>query len=467
MEYLTETFELALSGSPLVAFALVYLAGLATSLTPCVLPMLPMAVGIITASARKREFVDGKVVDTVISRSRALMMGLSYALGLSLMFTLLGLLAALSGKAIFGMLAASPYTYATLSVLMLLLAIWLLWGERLSPEGAMLNYANEIDPRTGSYLHKGKFARVLRWYTQTQGGGALITFAFGFLSGIIAGPCTAPVIAAVLAYVAKVGTIGYGVALMFVYAMGLATLMVVAGVSATLSFKISKKSVIGQYVKYAFSVIMFGMMLYFGYQAAAVAGWIGGDYSDSAAPMYRITWADGAGLKAPDVYQIGSIFPDFTYEVFAPTAAEKTDLHPADSAEIKDESEKPIVAVKRFSQHRGKVVFITFWGSWCKACLEEVPHINELKNRYADNPDFIILSVEVQDGLESAPGFIARFGITYPVLIDDQGKLSEDRLELSTYPYNIIIDRNGKIGMAEGYLPKDIGARIDTQLGVK
>lgn len=446
MEFLTTTFEQALSGSPVLAFLLVYLAGLATSFTPCVLPMLPVAVGVITASARKREFVDGRVVDTVTSRSRALLMGLFYALGLAAMFSILGLFAAISGKAVFGMLASSPWTYAVLAVIMLLLALWLLLGDRISPEGALMNWALTMDPASGAYTHSGPLARSLRWYSQTQGGGAAVTFAFGFLSGIIAGPCTAPVIAAVLAYIAGVGAVVYGVALMFVYALGLATLMVAAGVSATLSFRLSRKGRVAQVVKITFVSVMLLMVAYFGYQAASVAGWLAGDHGEVGAPMYRILDADPEGAAPPEVYQVGAIFPDFSFVRYVP---------PADDSQA-EEAPK----TKRFRDYRGKVLFITFWGSWCAACIEEIPEVKALQRHFADNPNVVILSVQVQDALKDAPGHIARLGITYPVLIDDQDKLCDERLSLMAYPYNMVIGPDGKIEMASGLLPKDTRERI-------
>ncbi len=268
-----QTFQEALQNSPALAFLMVYLAGIATSFTPCVLPVLPMAVGTITSSAQTtKETPEGPVQE--IRLVRALIMGLVYASGLASMFAGLGILAALSGKAIFGLLASSPITYLVMAVIVFGLGLWLIKGDKIDPGAFLQNRAMRTTEGGGP------LSRIVRWYMMTPGGGIITTFAFGAVSGLIAGPCTAPVIALVLGYVAKQGAVAYGASLMFVFGLGLATLMIVAGLSMGLARSLARQGSLAQSIKYGMAGIMFLMSGYFLY----VAGDNFGLWADDSAP---------------------------------------------------------------------------------------------------------------------------------------------------------------------------------------
>ncbi len=443
MEALTQSFENALSGSPLLAFLLVYAAGVLTSFTPCVLPLFPVAVGTITSTARTREFVDGKVVDTVTHRGRALLMGLAYALGLASMFSLLGLLAALSGKAIFGALASSPAAYLILAALMLALGVWLWKGDRLDPGAWLQNWAY----RGGET--PGPFRKAMRWYMGTQGGGAATTFAFGFVSGILAGPCTAPVIMLVLTYVARAGAVAYGVGLMFVYALGLATLMVVAGMSATLAMRLKGKGNLAEWVKRGFALLMLVMTAYYLYQAAAFSGLF--DEASGARGLYVISGVDKAGPPPVKAFAKGEILPDFRFHAVPEKkeGAENIDAEP------------PLE--KKLSDFRGKVVYLPFWGIWCKECLAEIPLIKEFQAAHRDNERVALLSVNVLDDAGRVPAFLKEKGIDYSVIMDPDETLVE-RLGAMAFPLNLLLDPNGRIVYSGSAFPKDHRRLIDDLL---
>ncbi|RJO74354.1 MAG: hypothetical protein C4523_00800 [Myxococcales bacterium] len=438
MESLTQAFQDALAGSPVYAFALVAVAGVLTSFTPCVLPLFPVAVGTITASARKREFIDGKLVETVTSRARALAMGLVYALGLATMFSLLGLFAALSGKAIFGLLASSPVAYLVMAAIMLALALWIWKGDRLDPNAYVQNWAF----RGGESA--GPLRRAIRWYATTQGGGAAGTFAFGFLSGILAGPCTAPVIAAVLAYVAQVGAVAYGVALMFVYASGLAAPMVVAGMSATLASRLKKSGRLAKAVKGLFLALLLVAMVYFLHRAAYFAGLLN-SAGTTAAPVYAIVDVQKDGPPPVEAFQAGATLPDFSFETWRDPAAKEA---------APDAPER-----RRLADLRGKIVIMPFWGIWCAECVREIPDLVAAAEKLKDRADATILSINVLDDPARVPGFTAAKGIVYPVAIDADGKLVE-RLGAVSFPLNLILDARGKVIYSGSAFPKDWEARV-------
>lgn len=436
MEALAQQFEAAIQGSPFLAYVIVYIAGILTSFTPCVLPLFPVAVGTITTTARKREIIDGKLVETVTSKSRALIMGLSFALGLASMFSLLGLLASLTGKAVFGILASSPVTYVVLAIIMLLLALWLYKGENVDPGAFLQNWAYKSS-------EPGPIRKLVLWYSSTQGGGILATFSFGFIYGIVAGPCTAPVIAAVLTYVAKEGEVFYGISLMFVYAIGLATLMVIAGVSATLAMRLKGQGRIASLIKTGFLIIIIFMAGYFLYTASVIGGWLPVDVSESKAVIYQINKVEKKGAEGVAAYQKGNLLPGFEYTDF-----------PA-------KSEDKVFSLK---DKRGKVLFITFWGNWCKACKEEIPHIKELQKHFRGNNNFEVLSINVQDEPELVAKHSANLEITYPVIIDLDDVYAEERLSLTTFPHNMILDQNGKLVYSASSYPKNAVETIEKLL---
>ncbi len=442
MEAITQQFEAALAGSPALAFILVYLAGIMTSFTPCVLPLFPVAVGTITASARKREFVDGKMIETVTSKGRALLMGLFYALGLASMFSILGLVAALSGKAVFGTLASSPIAYIVLAALMALLALWLWKGDRVDPGASIQNWAFQGGEQPGI------LRRAVRWYSSTQGGGGATTFAFGFISGILAGPCTAPVIALVLTYVAKVGAVGYGVALMFVYAMGLATLMVVAGASATMATRLRTKGNVAQAVKLVFLAVIVGMFGYYMYQAAYFGGILGTTQAGKEAQLYRIISVSDTGAPAVKTLEVGQTLPDFSYRAES-------------EAETTTPENKP--KVFNLKDLRGKVVYLPFWGVWCKECVQEIPLVKQFEAQYGNDDQVVLLSINVLDTPERVASFVSEKKLNYPVVMDVEESLVE-RLGAVAMPLNLIVGPDGKIAYSGSAFPKNHKQLIDTLL---
>ena len=177
-----------LLGKSLVwAYFTVFGAGVATSLTPCVYPMIPITLSI---------FGGGKGGN----RFRAVLLAMLYIFGMATMYTGLGILAALGGWAV-GHLLASPWFIVPLALLFLLLAASLfgLWEIRM-PAG-------------------------LQTWLGTRGGSSLTgAFVLGLVGGVLIAPCTGPVLAALLAWVATRGDLFLGGTLLFTYALGIGVL---------------------------------------------------------------------------------------------------------------------------------------------------------------------------------------------------------------------------------------------------
>jgi cytochrome c biogenesis protein CcmG, thiol:disulfide interchange protein DsbE len=94
--------------------------------------------------------------------------------------------------------------------------------------------------------------------------------------------------------------------------------------------------------------------------------------------------------------------------------------------------------------HRGKVVVLNFWASWCyPACYEEAPVLQEAWRRSEDQ-GVVMLGVAIQDKEQASKEFIQRFGLTFPNAPDPAGKVSID-YGVYGVPETFVIDRRGTI----------------------
>ena len=73
---------------------------------------------------------------------------------------------------------------------------------------------------------------------------------------------------------------------------------------------------------------------------------------------------------------------------------------------------------------KGKVVVVEFWATWCAPCKREIPHLNEVYEKYKDLKHFELVSITGQDDREQLAKFIEENKIKYPVAIDTEGKFS-------------------------------------------
>ena len=105
----------------------------------------------------------------------------------------------------------------------------------------------------------------------------------------------------------------------------------------------------------------------------------------------------------------------------------------------------------RLSELSGQVVLLNFWGVWCTSCRQEIPELVALDRQLRDR-GLVILGPDYGDAPETIPEFVAEYGMTYPVLLDDG--LAE-LYEVIVFPTTVIVDRGGRIRYrVEGYLPE-------------
>lgn len=221
---LEKPFTAALqSGSLSYALGLIFVAGIATSLTPCVYPMIAITVSIFGARSST-------------SRGEAAMLSTSFVLGIAALFTPLGLFAATTGG-VFGALLANPFVLIGLAVLFLALA-------------ASMFGAFDIDLPAGL---KNRLATV-------GGVGYKGAFFLGLCNALIAAPCTGPVLGFLLTWVGTTGNIAFGALALFVYALGLGLLFWVVG---TFSVSLPKSGQWLEWVKSGFGIVMVVAAIYY------------------------------------------------------------------------------------------------------------------------------------------------------------------------------------------------------------
>ena len=208
-----------LAGSPL-AYALAFLGGLLVSFTPCVYPILPVTVGFIGSRCGR-------------SRRHALLLSAAYAVGMALTYAVLGMAAGLSGS-VFGEATSHPLSYLVLGNICILFALSMFDVFRL-PIPAIL-------ARAGG--------------TGSAPGGTGGAFVVGMLSGLVVGPCTAPVLGGLLLYVGASGHPVFGATLLFTFALGMGVPVVALGTFAGLLANLPKAGKWTVKVQRAFGVLL-------------------------------------------------------------------------------------------------------------------------------------------------------------------------------------------------------------------
>jgi cytochrome c-type biogenesis protein len=216
-----------LSSSPLAALPVIFFAGVLTSLTPCIYPMIPITAAIVGGQAVGAE---------APPKWRTLALTGAYVLGLATFYSVLGLIAGLTGT-MFGTISTNPWLYFAMANVLVLAAL------------AMLDV---IPVRLPSAL-------MQRAATAGTGGRALGAFIMGSMSGLVAAPCGAPVMAAILTWVTTTGSAVLGFIYLFTFSVGMCALLVAVGLSSGTLARLPRAGVWMVWVKRVFALLMLGV----------------------------------------------------------------------------------------------------------------------------------------------------------------------------------------------------------------
>lgn len=224
--------KIAASGL-LVTLVGIFFAGLALNLTPCVYPIIPITISFFINQGGASQ---GKP-----NLKRTFAMAAVYVLGMALTYSVLGVIASLSGG-LFGAALQSPWVLIGLAVLMLALSLSMFGVYEFKVPEALNRFANSSTQSTSGLL------------------GALV---MGLTMGIVAAPCIGPFVVALLVEVGRRGDPLFGFLLFFVLALGLGFPFLILGTFSG-SIKAMPRSGLWMVtVRKVFGLILIGMALYF------------------------------------------------------------------------------------------------------------------------------------------------------------------------------------------------------------
>lgn len=96
-------------------------------------------------------------------------------------------------------------------------------------------------------------------------------------------------------------------------------------------------------------------------------------------------------------------------------------------------------------EHRGKVILLNVWATWCTPCRDELPELQRLHTHFAERGFMVVgVSVDKPAALGRARGLVEELGLTYPNIFDPDG-LSVETFDVSGYPTSFLIGRDGRI----------------------
>lgn len=181
-----------LHSAPLLAFFAVFIGGILTSFEPCIYVMLPITVAVIGSQS------EGK-------KLKSFLMSVVYVSGISVTYSALGAIAALTGS-IFGSMSTKPIVNFIMGNICILLG---------------LSMFDIFHIKIPSFISNLQGKRI--------GKGFTMIFFLGIFSGLVAGPCTAAVLGVTLAYVATKQNLFFGISLLFTFSIGMGILLIIIG----------------------------------------------------------------------------------------------------------------------------------------------------------------------------------------------------------------------------------------------
>ena len=337
---LADRFTRALNRGSALAFLLVFLAGILTSFTPCVYPVIPITVGYVGGRA------EGK-------KLKGFILSIFLVLGLATVYSILGVAAAATGS-VFGSLAQHP------AVLVVVALIFAAMGA------SMLGLFDITIPAS------------LQNRMQTRRKGFLGAYLVGMVTGIVAAPCVGPVLVALLTWVAQTGNLLQGFLLLFTFAIGMGLLFIVIG---TFASAVSALPGSGQWmvaIKKGFGVILLGGAIFFlkplvseglyhlswGILLVCAGVFLGAlNFTNEGQK-----WSKALGillLLAGIIFFISGFKAVFRFDAVQRTATVNTESA-AGLPWIVNDAEKAFTR----AQLTGNPLMMDFYADWCAACRE-------------------------------------------------------------------------------------------------
>ena len=389
-------FDLSVS----VSLVTVFVQGILSFFSPCVLPLLPLYLGYLSGSM-------GDAQGAKTSRVKTLVNTLFFVIGISAAFFLLAL----------GMTALGQALHQYQKIIIQVGGI-LIIAFGLFQLGVFRPMALEQDRR-------------IRFPLQKLAMSPLVALVFGFTFSFAWTPCVGPALASVLLMAGSADTALQGFALIGLYTLGFVLPFLAVALFAGGLLKLFQKhrNVVRYTVKVGGALlVVIGLLM--------VTGWM-----DTLS----------GSLAGSD--------PQPTPTVQATQQPEATDTPEATDAP--EESQAPIPALDftltdqfgnthTLDQYKGKTILLNFWATWCGPCRSEMPDLQAVYEDYGKNEkDLVVLGVAApnlgQEGsAEDITAFLEENGYTYPTLMNEDASLFYS-YGISSFPTTFMIDKNGNV----------------------
>ena len=389
-------FDLSVS----VSLVTVFVQGILSFFSPCVLPLLPLYLGYLSGSM-------GDAQGAQTSRVKTLVNTLFFVIGISAAFFLLAL----------GMTALGQALHQYQKIIIQVGGI-LIIAFGLFQLGVFRPMALEQDRR-------------IRFPLQKLAMSPLVALVFGFTFSFAWTPCVGPALASVLLMAGSADTALQGFALIGLYTLGFVLPFLAVALFAGGLLKLFQKhrNVVRYTVKVGGALlVVIGLLM--------VTGWMD-TLSGSLA---------GSDPQATPTVQV-------TQQPEATDTPEATDAP--------EESQAPIPALDftltdqfgnthTLDQYKGKTILLNFWATWCGPCRSEMPDLQAVYEAYGNNEkDLVVLGVAApnlgQEGsAEDISAFLEENGYTYPTLMNEDASLFYS-YGISSFPTTFMIDKNGNV----------------------
>lgn len=439
----------------------VFLQGLLSFFSPCVLPLLPLYIGYLAGGTAT---VDAEGRRTY-QRSKVMVNTLFFVLGISFAFLLLGL----------GMTAVGQFFSGH--------------AQLFARIGGVLVFAFGLY-QLGVFGQPAALAkeRRLPFRLNTAAMSPITALLMGFTFSFAWTPCVGPALASVLIMVSSASTKAVGLLLIGVYTLGFVLpFLAVAFFTVSLLGFFKKHMKIVQYTVKIGAVLMLimGVLMFTG-AASSLSQNLAADSEESSIetsePAEESSQTESSQTESSQTEssQTETSQPDTSQAASESSAAEES--------EEPQESENALPAAFDFtltdqygnshtlSDYQGQTVFLNFWATWCPPCRAEMPDIQKIYEEYQENEDdsLVILGIASPDvgdekSKEGITEFLEENGYTYPVLMDEGGEQFLS-YKVRSLPTTYMIDKDGNIfGYVNGQISEETMRSIieQTMSGVR
>lgn len=430
-----------LSASTHISFLFVFLEGLFSFLSPCILPLIPIYISYLAGNARHTQ-PDGTIL---YERKKVFFHTVCFTLGICCTFFLLGL----SFTALGTFLNEHQLLLTRIGgIIIVLLGCFQL---------GIFNFRFLQQERKFHLDLSGKEVNPA------------LAFVMGFTFSFAWTPCVGPALSSVLILASSSKNALQGNLLVAVYSLGFILPFLLLGLftSQVLNFFKTKQKILRYTVKISgVLLILIGLMTFTGFMNS-ISGYLNryAAGSTSAVSQKAETSAPSQTPADTDTPQTDSEKPADEKKEPAADA-----LQDAFDFTLTDAQGNP----HTLSDYKGKVVFLNFWATWCNPCLLEMPHIEELYKEYGLNEDEVVFLGVANPSTDEYPfnndipkdqviQFIKDKGYTFPIVFDETGEVFRN-YHIRSFPTTFMINKEGKVyGYVSGSLTKDIMKSIITE----